>query len=72
MLKVPTVRKTYVTLKHFEYTYAHLELLKNIQQLAPNLPLEVVPPDQHVHLKQFIAAFNLDLDDLKLIRRLNP
>jgi hypothetical protein len=72
MLKVPTVRKTYVVLLHFENTFPHIETLQKLQQLVPNLPLEVKPPDNMAHLRQFIPIHSVELDDLRLIFRLNP
>ena len=71
-MKVQTVKKTYVILLHFDHTFAHLELLQKLQQLSPNLPLEVKPPDGKAHLRQFIPIHSVELDDLRLIFRLNP
>jgi hypothetical protein len=72
MLKIPTIRKTYVVLKHFEHTYAALKLLTELQQMVPNLPLEVEPDQNRMHLKQFINIGYLEFSDMKLIRALNP
>jgi len=72
MLKVPTVRDTYVILLHFDSNFPHIEMLQNLQYMVPNLPLEVKPPDNLTHLRQFIPIHSLVFDDLRLIFRLNP
>lgn len=60
--------KTVVTLKHFRYTSAHIDLLRTIQRETENLELLAIGPDNRPRV---IPAFKLNLD-YEEIRFLNP
>lgn len=69
-MRVPTTKKTIVKLLHFNFTHRHLVLLREIQTEFPNMSLEIEAAQPH--LRQFIPAHGIDLEDYNALRRLNP
>ncbi len=58
-MRVYTTKKTIVNLKHFQCCAAHVNALLNLQQMTPNLPLEIDSNDQY---KRYIPIHEVYLE----------
>lgn len=69
-MRVPTHENRIITLLHFTLSYNDYHLLLTLQQLHPNVLLEIESQDPSK--KQFVPMHVLDLEDYKTLSLYNP
>lgn len=73
-MRVYTHDKRIVKLKHFQFCYLSYALLLNIQQVVPNLLIEIEPsayPTRQSELHQFVPAYQLNLENHRALSLIN-
>lgn len=68
-MRVYTTKHSIVKLKHFQYCKPNYNRLLDLQQVVPNLPLEIETDSVG---RKFVPICELDLEKFSSILALNP